>query len=425
MRAIGIDVHRDFCEVAISEGGHLRSAGRVPSTTEELELLGASLAPDDEVALETTGNALAIARILAPHVARVVVASARELHAISDAKAKTDRRDARTLAKLLGAGMLQGTWLPDEETRALRRRLSRRAQLVRQRVRLKNEIHAALYRNLKGAAPASDLFGAAGRRWLAALALPSDERETVEGCLRVLDFLGGEVASLERAIARQGLDSPEIRRLVTIPGVNLITAATLVAVIGGVSRFASARKLVGYLGLDPRVRQSGNSPARMGRISKEGAAAARHVLCEAAQAAMRTPGPLRAFGQRVGARRGRQVAVVAVARKLASLAWRLLTSGEDYAYASPSRVRLKLRRIELLAGEPRRRGRQLSATQGSERERELALAAERAYQRLVADRQAGGNAKKGAGAAVGRASVKVHVGPSSAADQEQPQRSAL
>jgi transposase len=121
---------------------------------------------------------------------------------------------------------------------------------------------------------------------------------------------------------------------------------------------------------------------------------------------MRTPGPLRACGQRVGARRGRQVAVVAVARKLASLAWRLLTSGEDYAYASPSRVRLKLRRIELLAGAPRQRGRQLEATPSSkqEQERELALAAEHAYQRLVADWQTGRSAKQGAGAAVGRTS---------------------
>ena len=127
MRAIGIDVHRDFCEVAISEGGELRSAGRVPSTPHDLELLAASLAGDDEIALEATANALAIARILEPHVARVVVASAKELHAISGAKAKTDRRDARTLTKLLSAGLLEGTWLPGEELRALRRRLSHRA----------------------------------------------------------------------------------------------------------------------------------------------------------------------------------------------------------------------------------------------------------------------------------------------------------
>jgi transposase len=270
MRAIGIDVHRDFCELAISENGRLRSAGRVPSTPEQLELLAQSLGPDDEVALETTGNALAIARIIEPHVARVVVASAKELHAITGAKAKTDRRDARTLARLLAAGLLEGTWLPDEATRALRRRLQRREQLVRQRSRLKNEIHASLYRNLAGVGPASDLFGAAGRRWLAGLALPADERETVEGCLRVLDFLGEEVERLEQAVAGQALDSPEFRRLVTIPGVNLITAATLMAVIGDVGRFASARKLVGYLGLDPRVRQSASSPARTGRILKGG-----------------------------------------------------------------------------------------------------------------------------------------------------------
>ena len=152
MRAIGIDVHRDFCEVAISEGGQLRSAGRVPSTPAELELLAASLArrrrggPGDH--RQRPGHR--------PHpgAARAPCRGGqrRELHAISDAKAKTDRRDARTLAKLLAAGMLEGTWLPDEETRALRRRLARRAQLVRAAPRaLKNEIHATLYRNLKGA----------------------------------------------------------------------------------------------------------------------------------------------------------------------------------------------------------------------------------------------------------------------------------
>ena len=416
MRAIGIDVHRDFCEVAVSEGGHLRSAGRVASRPAELELFAASLAPDDEVALKATGNALAIARILEPHVAHVVVASARELNAISGAKAKTDRLDARTLARLLAAGLLEGTWLPSEELRALRRRLARREQLVRQRTRLKNEVHAVLYRNHTGAPPTSDLFGAAGRRWLEDLKLPDDERETVHGCLRVLDFLGGEVDLLERGIARQAIDSPEIRRLVTIPGVNLITAATLMAVIGDVRRFPSARKLVGYLGLDPRVRQSGNCSARTGRISKEGAASARRVLCEAAQAALRTPGPLRAFGQRVTARRGRQIAVVAVARKLASLAWRLLISGEDYAYASPSRVRLKLRRIELLAGAQRHRGRPLATTPRSQRqqEQELAVAAERAYERLVGDWQARASVRRGTGAALGRASEKVLAGPAGA-----------
>ena len=416
MRAIGIDVHRDFCEVAVSEDGRLRSAGRIASRPSELEVFAASLAPDDEVALEATGNALAIARILKPHVARVVVASARELHAISDAKAKTDRRDARTLAKLLAAGMLEGTWLPGEEVRALRRRLAQRAQLVRARTRLKNEVHAVLHRNLVGAPSATDLFGTAGRRWLQKLELPGDERETLESCLRTVAFLDGEVEHFEQAIARCAMHSPEIRRLVTIPGVGLISAATLVAVVDDVGRFRSARKLVGYLGLDPRVRQSGSSPARMGHISKEGPSAARRALCEAAHAALRTPGPLRAFGQRVATRRGRQVAIVAVARKLATIAWRLLTSGEDYAYANPAQTRLKWRRIELLAGAPSQKGRRASVSLEADQGRALALAAERAYEHLVADWQAAGRRRGGAGAAVGRASARALAGPGSAAD---------
>src|SRR5215216_4790775 len=120
-------------------------------------MLADSLGPEDHVALEATGNAFAIARALEPDAARVVVAARNELRAISGAKVKTDRRDARTLARLLAAGLLHGCWLPDELTRALRLRVARRAQLVRQRTRAKNEVHAALMRNLKGRPPMSDV----------------------------------------------------------------------------------------------------------------------------------------------------------------------------------------------------------------------------------------------------------------------------
>jgi transposase len=142
VRFIGLDVHLDFCEVAICEAGRVRSGGRVPASPEGLAIRANSLGPDDQVALEATGNALAIARRLQPHVARVVAATRTELRAIIEVKVKTDRREARTLARLLASGLLGGCWVPDEHTRALRRRLARRAQLVRQRTRVKNEVHA-------------------------------------------------------------------------------------------------------------------------------------------------------------------------------------------------------------------------------------------------------------------------------------------
>ena len=131
MRFIGLDVHRDFCEVAIAEAGRLRSAGRIETRVESLELFAQSLEPDDQVALEATSGAPAIAALIEPHVARVVVANTRKLAAISQAKTKTDRLDACTLARLLASGYLEEVWAPDEQTRALRRLTSRRARLVR------------------------------------------------------------------------------------------------------------------------------------------------------------------------------------------------------------------------------------------------------------------------------------------------------
>jgi transposase len=300
MRFIGLDVHRDFCEVAIAEGGRVRRAGRVETVPAALELFAQSLAADDQVALEATGNALAIARIIEPHAGRVVLANPK---AVKNAtrSAKTDKLDARTLARLLAAGFLPEVWSPDEQTRVLRRRISRRAQLVRQRTREKNQVHAILIRNLKKRAPTADLFGSAGRRWLAEQELPVDEREMLEACLRGIDFLDREVAAIDRALAQLVLASTELRRLLTLPGVNFVTACALLAAIGDIRRFPTPRQLVGYLGLDPKVHQSGSEPARHGRISKQGPGETRHVLVEAAWHAARTAGPLRAFHERIAA----------------------------------------------------------------------------------------------------------------------------
>jgi len=353
VRAIGLDVHRDFCEVAISEEGRTRSAGRVRTVPEELQLLAQSLAATDQVVLEATGNALAIARILEPHVAKVVLANPKKVRVIAEAKVKTDRIDARVLAELLAAGYVPEVWVGDEATRALRRHVSRRRGLVKRRTALKNEVSSVLMRNLKRRPPVTDLFGVRGRAWLAGLDLPVDERETVEACLRQLDFLQGELELAERRIAEHAVGSDEIRRLMTIPGLDVTAAAALMAAIGDIHRFPTPRHLVGYLGLHPSIRQSGSGRARHGRTTKQGSASARQALTEAAWAATKAPGPLRAFGQRVAARRGPTIAAVAIARKLAVLAWHLLTREQDYAYQRPGIVQRKLRRLELRAGAPR------------------------------------------------------------------------
>jgi transposase len=427
MRFIALDVHRDFCEVAIKDESGLRLAGKVKTAVAELQLFAQSLSPDDQVALEASEPALQIARILEPHVGAVAIANTRKLRAIAESKVKTDKLDASTLCELLAAGFLPAVWSPDEFTRALRRRLQRRAKLVRARTRAKNECHAVLARNLKGKPPMSDICGKKGRRWLAALELPADESETVACCLREVDFLDSEIALIERELAAQALSCEEIRRLMSVPGVSLVSAATFVAVVGDAKRFSSPKKLVSYVGLDPRVRQSGEAPARHGRISKQGSPEARHMLCEAAWVLIRTPGPLRAFYERVRARRGAQIALVATARKLSVLFWHLLTREEDYAFERPTLTRRKLRGLELKAKDGRRSwpsGHSVGTKQDREREREFAEQVETAYRRLVADWQPRAP-RSGAGATRGRASSSHLLGEETAARQGSAPEPAL
>jgi transposase len=202
----------------------------------------------------------------------------------------------------------------------------------------------------------------------------------------------------------------------SIPGIGAAAAVTLIAAIGDISRFDSPRQLVAYLGLDPKVRQSGDEPVRHGRISKRGNAQARSVLVEAAWIAVRQPGPLHAFGERVRAKKGSQVAAVAVARKIACLAWQLLTKDQDYAYGRPSLVRGKIRQAELAAGakplSKRHAGQRVSTTAAErDAERRLTEQAEAAYRQLINDWNAAGPPKKSAGATNGHASQKPSKRP--------------
>ena len=411
MRAIGLDVHLEFCEVAIADGAELRSAGRIATRPEEVELFARSLGKEDRVALEVTGNAWEIKRLIEPHVAEVIVVSPGDT-AIRSARAKTDRLDARALARLLAAGELEPVWVPDRATQVMRRRLQRRGQLVSARSRAKNQIHASLMRCLVGRAPFSDLFGAKGRRWLAELELAEEERESVDSALRQIEFLDSEIEAVERLISAAALESAEVRRLMTVPGVNVICAATFMAAVGEIHRFPSPRKLVAYLGLDPKVRQSGSGPAAHGRVSKQGSVAGRHALVEASWSAVRNRG--RCTGSMSGSGPPRPPSRDRRLRAKARLP--LLVPAHPLRglrLREPSLTRKKLRRLELAAGAPSRRGTKSGpmAANAARRkaERELAQRAEAAYRRTVSDWHATQAKRKGAGATPGRASH----GPSS------------
>jgi transposase len=389
-RVIGMDLHRTFAEVVVWEDGRLRHAGRVDMTRSGLEGFARSLQASDEVVIEATGNAMVVSHLLTPYVARVVIANPLQVKAIAHAHVKTDKIDAGVLASLHAAGFLPEIWTPDAATERLRRLVARRNQVVRHRTRLKNETHSILHAHLVPRCPHADLFNGPGRAWLDRQVLPDDERLCIERHLREFDRLGEDLAVLDRAIGEATVNSPMMRRLLTITGINVTVAAGLAAAIGDVRRFSSPQKLVSYFGLNPRVRQSGLGLAQHGRISKVGRSHARAMLVEAAWAAAKTPGPLHAFFVRVRARRGHQIAAVATARKLAVLCWHLLTKEADYFWARPALVASKVRGLELQAGLPQKKGNRRGPAYAynvkalRDQEMEIARRAETAYEQFVA-----------------------------------------
>jgi transposase len=183
VRSIGLDVHRDFCEVAICESGRTRRAGRIACDPQTLELFASGLGADDEVAMEATSNSLAIARLVAGHVARAVLAHPRKVRVIAEAKLKTDQIDARVVAELLACDYLPATWIGDERSRGLRRQVSQRRALVKRRTALKNEVSAALMRTLAPRSPASDRSGPrAARGWSSSRCPRTSARPSTRAC---------------------------------------------------------------------------------------------------------------------------------------------------------------------------------------------------------------------------------------------------
>lgn len=319
----------------------------------------------------------------------MVIANPKQVRMIAHAKIKTDTIDAGVLAQLYASGFLPEVWIADEPTQALRREVTRRNQIVRQRTRLKNIMQSILHAQLIPACPHQDLCAPKGRAWLSEQVLPTDERRAIERHLRECDRLGEDLQAVERDLARAALTDERVARLMTVPGIDMVVALALVAAVGAVERFDSPQKLVSYLGLNPSVRQSGPGPAYHGRITKQGRGHARGMLVEAAWAAARVPGPLRAFFQRVRARRGQHIAAVATARKLAVLIWHLLRKGESYLWARPALHARKMRNLELKAGHQPARGQRGAAHAYNlrscrEQERRWVEQAELAYARFVA-----------------------------------------
>ena len=240
--------------------------------------------------------------------------------AIASARLKNDKVDARTLAQLLRADLLPEAWIAPRQVRDLRALLRHRASLVRSSTACKSRVHAVLAD--RGIGERSSLWTGPGRAWLAGLALPPTQRAIVDDLCGLLDTLAIPIARLEREIATLAKPDPRVQALMVLPGVGRLTAMTLVAEIGDISRFPTARKLCAWAGLTPAVRNS-DRKVRHGHITKQGSPWVRWILQEAAQTAKKRP-PFAGTYAQLARRRGNSIATTAIARRLLARSFHLL-----------------------------------------------------------------------------------------------------
>ncbi len=362
-RYVGLDVHKrevTFC--MIDARGEVVSQGKFALDRDALrQFARETLHAGDQVALEATTNCWAVAEMVRPHVAGAMVSNPMATQAIAKSKVKTDKVDAHVLAQLLRCDFLPEVWRPDEATR-LRRQLSgRRASLVQQRTQLRNRIHSVLAMRLispPGGASRS-VFSKAGRAWLESLSEADIDTEglmMILSDLRLMDVLQTEIDVFDQRLAELAYEDQRVKLLMTMPGVSVVVAQALVAAFGEIERFASPEKAAAYLGLVPSTKQSAKT-CHHGPITKRGNSNARWMLVQAAQHMHRQAGPLGHFFRRLKRRKNHNVAVVATARKMAMIAWRMLRENEPYRFSPPRSTAGKLSKLRIqVTGERRRSG---------------------------------------------------------------------
>src|SRR5947207_71323 len=252
--------------------------------------------------------------------------------AIASARLKNDKVDAATLAQLLRADLLPEAWIAPPAVRQLRALLRHRTGLVRLRTQLQNRIHAVVA-DFGYDRPGSYLSGP-GRGWLAGLELPAISRELVTDYLAVIDGLAPLTDRIDGELRQHAKADPRVKTLTTLPGVGQFTALVMLAEIGDITRFPSARKLASWAGLTPTVRGS-DLHVRHGHISKQGSAWLRWVLNQAAQTARRSP-EFSATYAAIAKRRGKKIATIAISRKLLTRSWHLLAADQAPATGAPA-----------------------------------------------------------------------------------------
>lgn len=233
-----LDLHRKEVEaVLLDDAGVILCRDRFPATREAIiDFARRRLSLQHRIAIEATTSTWAVADLLRPHCAAVVISNPLRTRAIAEARIKTDKIDALVLAQLLRLDYLPSVWAPDEPTQALRRDTTERACLVSDRTRIKNRIHAILHQRLIPAPP-GDLFSEKNLAWLAALDIDEAGRQALRRQFQLLAFTEELIGEVTDGLAAQAYADPRIKLLMTLPGVDFTVAQTVLSAFGDSARF--------------------------------------------------------------------------------------------------------------------------------------------------------------------------------------------
>ena len=349
---VGIDVHKKYCQAALmSNDGRIIKELRFDNTTQgasNLITLAKSIDPQVQAVVEPSANFwIRIYDKLEDEGVQIKLSNPLRTKAIAEARIKTDRIDAKTLAYLLKGDLVAESYVPTRKNRERRALIRHRASLIQMRVDIKNRIHALLDKH-ELTHNYTDLFGKQGLEWLRSLQLPTIDQQILQSSLHVVETLTEQIREMDIQIAKDATSEEKAKLLMTMPGVDYYAAMVLLSEIGDVHRFNSDERLVSWVGLAPQTHQSGDSNWT-GHITRKGSKRARWILGQCANIARQHDPRMREFYERIERKHGPQKAIVAVARKMLAIMYVMLIRNEPYRGENPELTERKHIRLDELA----------------------------------------------------------------------------
>lgn len=337
MWIIGCDYHPSFQQIAfvnVATGEHGNM--RLEHKSGEAEKFYRSLAGQQvRVGMEATGSMRWFERLLTELGFELWIGDPGRVRAAAARKSKTDKKDAELLLRLLLEKRFPRIWVPTVELRDRRQLVLHRHRLVQTRTRAKNQLQD-IARN-EGLYAKRRVWSQAGQKELMGLSLSPWATVRRQDWQELLGELNRRVEPLDRALKQEAEQQPEVRLLMTHPGVGPVTATAFVVTVGDPRRFQTSKQVAAYLGLVPLENSSGKNKQRLGHITKQGNSLMRGLLTEAAHAAAKKDPEWRRKYIRLAMKKNRSVATVAVARCLAVRLWWMWKLGLDYGQMKESR----------------------------------------------------------------------------------------